>query len=102
MNERDRARESNQKLKCFMCSLYQNEYSNFKLVSPLWEGARGEVKRSGRDEPILVLIHIYMETSQGTFLYSYLYLKLTKTPYFSFQRIRGQNRFCLKPEPNFH
>jgi hypothetical protein len=36
------------------------------------------VKRSGRDEPVWVVIHICMETTQGIFLYSYLYLKLAK------------------------
>jgi hypothetical protein len=30
------------------------------------------VKRSGRDEPIWVVIHICMETTQGVSLYSYL------------------------------
>jgi hypothetical protein len=42
------------------------------------------VKRSGRDEPIWVVIYICMEETQGISLYSYLYLKLAKTPYFSF------------------
>jgi hypothetical protein len=41
------------------------------------------VKRSGRDEPILVVIHKYMETTQGLSLYSYPYLKLAKPPCFS-------------------
>jgi hypothetical protein len=41
------------------------------------------VKRSGRDEPIWVVIHICMETTQSS-LYSYLYLKLAKKPCFSF------------------
>jgi hypothetical protein len=36
------------------------------------------VKRTGRDEPIGVVIHIYMETTQGIALFSYLYLKLEK------------------------
>jgi hypothetical protein len=34
------------------------------------------VKRSGRDEPMSVEIHMCMETTQGISLYSYLYLKL--------------------------
>jgi hypothetical protein len=42
------------------------------------------VKGSGRDEPILVVIHICMETTQGISLYSYVYLKLSKIPYFSY------------------
>jgi hypothetical protein len=42
------------------------------------------VKSTGRDEPIGVVIHICMETTQGISLYSYLYLKLAKTPCFSY------------------
>jgi hypothetical protein len=41
-------------------------------------------EESGRDELIWVVIHICMETTQGVSLYSYLYLKPTKTPCFSF------------------
>jgi hypothetical protein len=37
------------------------------------------VKRSGRDEPMWVVIHKCMEAMLGISLYSYLYLKLTKT-----------------------
>jgi hypothetical protein len=51
---------------------------------PLWEGDQKVVKRSGRDEPVWVIIHIYMERTQGISLYSYLYLKLAKTPCFSY------------------
>jgi hypothetical protein len=42
------------------------------------------VKRTDRDEPICVVIHIYMETTQGISLYSYFYLKLAKKPCFSY------------------
>jgi hypothetical protein len=42
------------------------------------------VKRSGRDEPVWVVIPICMETTQKISLYSYLYLKLAKTPCFSY------------------
>jgi hypothetical protein len=42
------------------------------------EGAREVVKRSGRNEPIWVIIHICMETTLGISLYSYPYLKLAK------------------------
>jgi hypothetical protein len=38
------------------------------------------VKRTSRDEPIGVVIHKCMETTQGISLYSYLYLKLAKMP----------------------
>jgi hypothetical protein len=37
-------------------------------------------KRSGRVEPMWVVIHMCIEKTQGISLYSYLYLKLTKTP----------------------
>jgi hypothetical protein len=42
------------------------------------------VKKTGRDEPIWVVVHICMETTQGISLYSCLYLKLAKMPCFSF------------------
>jgi hypothetical protein len=44
----------------------------------------GAVKRTGRDEPVWVVMHICMETTQGISFYSYLYLKLAKTPCFSY------------------
>jgi hypothetical protein len=61
-----------------------------------------EAKRSDRDEPMWVPIHMYMEAVLGISLYSYLYLKLAKTlsfllsVMFSLQQNqrRGQNRFC--------
>jgi hypothetical protein len=40
---------------------------------------RSEVKRSGRDEPMRVVIHMCMEAMLGISLYSYLHLKLAKT-----------------------
>jgi hypothetical protein len=45
---------------------------------PLWEGDQEVVKRSGRDEWIQVVIHMYMEAMLGISLYSCLYLKLQK------------------------
>jgi hypothetical protein len=45
----------------------------------LWEGDREVVKRSDRDEPMWVVIHICMEAMLGISLYSYPYLKLAKT-----------------------
>jgi hypothetical protein len=42
------------------------------------------VKRIERDEPIGVVIHKTLETTQGNSLCSYLYLRLAKTPCFSF------------------
>jgi hypothetical protein len=38
----------------------------------------GSVKRSGRDELIRVVIHMYMEAMLGLSLYRYLCLKLAK------------------------
>jgi hypothetical protein len=42
------------------------------------------VKKSGRVEPIWAVIHIGMATTQRISLYSYLYLKPTKTSCFSY------------------
>jgi hypothetical protein len=51
-----------------------------------------------------VAIHMYMETTVGISLYSYLYLKLAKPLCISYYLLcfssiksdtRGQNRFCL-------
>jgi hypothetical protein len=57
------------------------------------------VKRSGRDEPMWVVIHKYMEATLGISLYSYLYLKLAKTLclsyyllYFLFNKIGEEGR----------
>jgi hypothetical protein len=36
------------------------------------------MKRSGRDEPVWIVIHKCMETTLGISLFSYLYLKLAK------------------------
>jgi hypothetical protein len=54
------------------------------------------VKRSGRDEPMWVVIHMYMEAMLGISLYSYFNLKLAKLLCFSyfvmflFNKIREQ------------
>jgi hypothetical protein len=42
------------------------------------------VKRTGRDEPIGVIIHICMKTIQGISLCCYLYFKPAKMPCFFF------------------
>jgi hypothetical protein len=42
------------------------------------------MKRSGRDEPMWIVIHMYMEAMLGISLYSYPYLKLAKTLYLSY------------------
>jgi hypothetical protein len=45
---------------------------------PLWKGDQEVVKRSDRDEPMWVVIHVCIEATLGISLYSYLYLKLAK------------------------
>jgi hypothetical protein len=42
------------------------------------------VKRTRRNGPIWVIIHIYMDKTQGNSLCNYLYLKLAKISCFSF------------------
>jgi hypothetical protein len=42
------------------------------------------VKRSGREEPIWVVIHMCMEVMQRISLYSYLYIKLAIMLYLSY------------------
>jgi hypothetical protein len=42
------------------------------------------MKENSRDEPIGIILHIYMEISLGNSLCSYLYLKLAKMSFFSF------------------
>jgi hypothetical protein len=47
----------------------------------LWEGDQEVLKRSGRDEPIWVVIHMCLEAMIGISLYSYFYIKLEKKCY---------------------
>jgi hypothetical protein len=61
------------------------------------------VKRSGRDEPMWVAIHMYMEAMLEISLYSYFHLKLAKVLRLSnyllcFQQNwrRRQNWICLE------
>jgi hypothetical protein len=54
-----------------MYSLYENEYRIFKLVETI---VRKGMKKNRGDEPIGVIIYIYMEMLQGNSL-CYLYLK---------------------------
>jgi hypothetical protein len=42
------------------------------------------MRRADRDEAVEVVINICMERTQENSLYSYLYLKLAKMPYFSY------------------
>jgi hypothetical protein len=55
---------------------------------PLWEGDWEVVKRSGGDEPVRVIIHMYTEVMLGISLYSYPYLKLAKALCLSYYRLR--------------
>jgi hypothetical protein len=45
---------------------------------PLWKGYQEVVKKSGRDEPMWVVIHMCMEATLGISFYRYLYPKLAK------------------------
>jgi hypothetical protein len=70
-----------------ICSLYQNEYRNFKLAgatkgSRLWRSE--EDWKSGITGAV---IHICMGATQGNSPCSYHYLKLAKMPYFSYYKI---------------
>jgi hypothetical protein len=59
--------------------------------------------RSGRDEPIWVIIHICMESTQRISLYSCLYLKTSKSAmffllsfiFFFFNKIREEEEQAL-------
>jgi hypothetical protein len=62
-----------------MCSLWRSKYSNLKLAEARIGRDQKVRKRSGRDEPMCVAIHMCMEAILGISLYSYLYLKLAKT-----------------------
>jgi hypothetical protein len=55
-----------------MCSLERNK-SNVKLTeATMGQGDQEVVKRSGRDEPVWVVIYMCMEAMLGISLYSYL------------------------------
>jgi L-rhamnose mutarotase len=62
------------------------------------------VKRSGRDEPVWVVIHMCIQATLGISLYSYFYLKPAKTLFLllslmsSLQqnwKTKEWNRFCM-------
>jgi hypothetical protein len=53
-------------------SLYKNEYRIFKPIETTIRRRLNSEKRNKGDEPIWVLIQIYMEMSQRNSLYSYL------------------------------
>jgi hypothetical protein len=71
-------------------SLNKNEYRIFKAVEiTIRRGLRQ--KEENRDEPIWVIIHIFMEMSQG----NSLYLKQIKMSFY-FSSIKSQNRKVLQ------
>jgi hypothetical protein len=51
---------------------------NLNWQRPVWEGNQEVVEKSGRDEPMWVIMHMCMEAMIANSLYSYLYLKLAK------------------------
>jgi hypothetical protein len=75
----NREREGNLKLECGLC--FHRRQANIvilKLQRPVWEGDQEVAKRSGRDQPMLVVIHMCMEATLEISLYSYLYIKVAK------------------------
>jgi hypothetical protein len=59
---------------------------------------------SGRDEPVGVVIHICMETTQGISLYSYLPLKLAKRyvfppTFYVFSSTKSENKRAESSAP---
>jgi hypothetical protein len=83
MHRRNREREGNLKLECGAHCIGANIVILIWQWS-LWEGDQEVVKRSGRDEPMWVAIHKYMEAKLGISLYSYFYLKIAKPLCFSY------------------
>jgi hypothetical protein len=82
---RNREREGNVKLGCGWCAHCIGV--NIVILNsqrPVWEGDQEVVKGSGRDEPMWVAIHMWMEAMIGISLYSYLYLKLAKMLFLSY------------------
>jgi hypothetical protein len=76
---RNRERERNLKLESVWCDHCRG--TNTVILNwqrSLWEGDQKVVKRSGRDEPIRVVIHMCMEAMLGISLYSCVYLKLAE------------------------
>jgi hypothetical protein len=65
----------NPKLESVWCPHYRRANTvTLKLQRSIWEGDQEVMKRSGREESILVVIRLYMEAMLGISLYSYPYL----------------------------
>jgi hypothetical protein len=60
---------------------------------PLCRGDQEVVKRSGRDEPMWVVTHMYMEETLGISLYSYVFIIISYVFSSTNQRTRGWKRF---------
>jgi hypothetical protein len=58
-----------------------------QLKPPKVKRDQGKMKKNRGDEALGVIIHIYMEISQGNSLWSYLYHKQAKMSVFSFYKI---------------
>jgi hypothetical protein len=59
---RDREKEGNQKLECVLCAYCTGmNIVTLNWQRSLWEGDSEVVKRSGRNEPVWLVIHICME-----------------------------------------
>jgi hypothetical protein len=70
----------------------------FNLVKPLEESDKGRKEKNRGNELIWVIIHIYMEMSQGNSLYSYINKEKCYFSFFfiyKYERTGGQNRSCL-------
>jgi hypothetical protein len=95
MHGRNREREGNLKLECGWC-VHCIRVNNviLKWLRSLWEEDQEVAKRSGRDEPMWVVIYIYMVTILEIFLYSCLYHKLPKTIclYHVFSSTKSENK----------
>jgi hypothetical protein len=71
-------------------SIYKNEYIIFKPVETTIRGDYGKKNKNRGNEPVQVIVHIYIEMSQGNSQCSYL--KQTKMSFFLLQNQRIQ---CL-------
>jgi hypothetical protein len=56
------------------------------------------MKRSGRDEPMWVVIHMCMKTMLGISLCSYFYLKLAKMLRFSYSHVFSSTKLEKRAE----
>jgi hypothetical protein len=106
VHQRDREREDNLKFECGRCAYCRGvNIVILNWLRPLLEGDQEVVKRSGRDEPVWVVIHKCMEATLGLSLYSYLFqssknaISFLLSLMFSLQqswRKSEQNRFCIE------